>query len=136
MEKIKKILVVAVLALTLVGIFALHVALPDGTVSDAERRPLAQLPELTADGVFSGDYFEELEEYLLDLNSSSSIGSVAARISSCPLFSYSVSYIGRVCGSQKLANAVIFMLTPPHLPPVQRRYPDDWNQSVHSPTSG
>ena len=66
MEKIKKILVVAVLALTLVGIFALHVALPDGTVSDAERRPLAQLPELTADGVFSGDYFEELEEYLLD----------------------------------------------------------------------
>ena len=67
MEKIKKILVVAVLALTLVGIFALHVALPDGTVSDAERRPLAQLPELTADGVFSGDYFEELEEYLLPL---------------------------------------------------------------------
>ena len=66
MEKIKKILVVAVLALTLVGIFALHVALPDGDVSDAERRPLAQLPPLTAEGVFSGDYFEDLETYLLD----------------------------------------------------------------------
>ena len=66
MEKIKKILVVAVLALTLVGIFALHVALPDGAVSDAERRPLAQLPELTVEGVFSGDYFDDLEEYLLD----------------------------------------------------------------------
>ena len=66
MEKIKKILVVAALALTLVGIFALHVALPDGDVSDAERRPLAQLPPLTAEGVFSGDYFEDLETYLLD----------------------------------------------------------------------
>ena len=66
MEKIKKILVVAVLALTLVGIFVLHVALPDGDVSDAERRPLAQLPPLTAEGVFSGDYFDDLETYLLD----------------------------------------------------------------------
>ena len=66
MEKIKKILVVAVLALTLVGIFAAHIVLPDGDVSDAERRPLAQLPPLTAEGVFSGDYFDELEEYLLD----------------------------------------------------------------------
>ncbi len=66
MEKMKKILVVAAMALTLVGIFALHVALPDGDVSDAERRPLAQLPELTVDGVFSGDYFDDLEEYLLD----------------------------------------------------------------------
>ena len=66
MEKIKKILVVAALALTLVGIFVLHIALPDGTVSEAERRPLEQLPELTAEGVFSGDYFKDLEDYLLD----------------------------------------------------------------------
>ena len=66
MEKYKKILVVAAMALTLVGVFVLHVALPDGDVSDAERRPLAQLPELTWDDVFSGDYFDDLEEYLLD----------------------------------------------------------------------
>lgn len=66
MEKMKKILVVAAMALTLVGVFALHVALPDGAVSEAERRPLEQLPELTAEGVFSGEYFEELEQYLLD----------------------------------------------------------------------
>ena len=66
MEKIKKILVVAALALTLVGIFSLHVALPDGDVSDAERRPLAQLPPLTAEDVFSGEYFDDLEQYLLD----------------------------------------------------------------------
>ena len=66
MEKIKKILVVAAMAHTLVGIFAAHIVLPDGDVSDAERRPLAQLPPLTAEGVFSGDYFDDLEEYLLD----------------------------------------------------------------------
>ena len=66
MEKIKKILVVAALALTLVGIFAAHVILPDNDASTAERRPLAQLPELTVKDVFSGDYFDELEEYLLD----------------------------------------------------------------------
>ena len=66
MEKIKKILVVATLSLTLVGIFAAHILLPDESSSTAERRPLAQLPELTMKDVFSGDYFEELEEYLLD----------------------------------------------------------------------
>lgn len=66
MEKLKKILVVAALALTLVGIFVLHLALPDTDVSESERRPLAQWPELTAEGVFSGDYFDDLETYLLD----------------------------------------------------------------------
>ena len=66
MEKIKKILVVAAMALTLLGIFAAHIVLPDGDVSEAERRPLAQLPQLTWEDVFSGDYFDDLEEYLLD----------------------------------------------------------------------
>ena len=40
--------------------------LPDGEMSLSERRPLEQLPELTAEGVFSGDYFQDLEQYLLD----------------------------------------------------------------------
>ena len=66
MEKVKKILVVAAMATTLVGIFLAHVILPDGQLSAAERRKLAQLPELTWDEVFSGDYFSDLEEYLLD----------------------------------------------------------------------
>ena len=66
MEKCKKILVAAVMAVTLVGIFALHIALPDGEFSSAERRKLAQLPELTAKAVFNGDYFDDLEAYLLD----------------------------------------------------------------------
>lgn len=66
MEKLKKYLVVAAMALTLVGIFAAHVILPDGQFSSAERRKLAQLPELTVKDVFSGDYFDDLETYLLD----------------------------------------------------------------------
>ncbi len=66
MEKLKKYLVVAAMALTLVGIFAAHVVLPDGEFSSAERRKLAQLPELTMKDVFSGDYFDDLETYLLD----------------------------------------------------------------------
>lgn len=66
MEKLKKYLVVAAMALTLVGIFAAHVILPDGEFSSAERRKLAQLPELTMKDVFSGDYFDDLETYLLD----------------------------------------------------------------------
>lgn len=66
MEKVKKILVVAAMATTLVGILLAHVILPDGQLSAAERRKLAQLPELTWDEVFSGDYFSDLEEYLLD----------------------------------------------------------------------
>ncbi len=66
MEKVKQILVAAVLALTLVGLFVAQVLLPDGALSASERRKLAQLPELTVEDVFSGDYFADLEEYLLD----------------------------------------------------------------------
>ena len=66
MEKVKRIAVVAVLALTLLGIFSTHLLLPDKDLSSSERRKLEQLPPLTAEGVFSGDYFSELEQYLLD----------------------------------------------------------------------
>lgn len=66
MEKVKKTAVVAVLALTLLGIFSAHLLLPDRDLSPSERRKLEQLPPLTAEGVFSGDYFSELEQYLLD----------------------------------------------------------------------
>lgn len=66
MEQVKKLLVVAVLALTLVGIAAAHVLTPDEALSSAERRKLAQKPALTLEDVFSGDYFADLEEYLLD----------------------------------------------------------------------
>ena len=66
MEKVKQILVVSVLALTLAGLFVAHILLPDQALSSSERRKLEQLPELTLEDVFSGDYFTDLEDYLLD----------------------------------------------------------------------
>ncbi len=53
---------VAVLVLVLI----INIALPDDDVSEAERRPLEQLPKLEAESVLEGDYFEELEDYALD----------------------------------------------------------------------
>lgn len=66
MEKVKQTLVAAVLALTLSGLFIAHLVLPDEELSSSERRKLEQLPELTWEDVFSGDYFADLETYLLD----------------------------------------------------------------------
>ncbi len=66
MEKMKKIAVAAVFVLTLFGIAAAHLLLPDAALSGPERRKLAQAPEITAKAVLSGDYFADLEKYLLD----------------------------------------------------------------------
>ena len=66
MKKVKQILVASVLALTLAGLFVAHLLLPDQALSSSERRKLEQLPKLTLEDVFSGDYFADLEDYLLD----------------------------------------------------------------------
>ncbi len=50
----------------LVAVLAANIILPDKDVSAAERRRLDQFPELTAQTVFEGDFFEELEDYGLD----------------------------------------------------------------------
>ena len=39
---------------------------PKQTVSEAERRPLADLPEITADTLLSGKFMEQFEDYTLD----------------------------------------------------------------------
>ena len=39
---------------------------PAGTTSDAERRPLAQFPEITGDSLLSGKFVTEFEDYTLD----------------------------------------------------------------------
>ena len=66
MEKRKQNAVIAVLGLLLAGLFLLQLLLPDAALSYSERRALAERPELTVEGVFSGDYFSDLETYLLD----------------------------------------------------------------------
>ena len=39
---------------------------PQKDISEAERRPLAQLPEITLEGIFSGKFMGEFEDYSLD----------------------------------------------------------------------
>lgn len=39
---------------------------PAEEISEAERRPLAQLPEITADGILSGNFMSGFEDYSLD----------------------------------------------------------------------
>ena len=40
--------------------------LPSEAVSEAERRPLAQMPEMTAESLLSGEFMEKFEDYSLD----------------------------------------------------------------------
>ena len=66
MDKVKKIIVSAVFILAIFAVAAGHILLPDGDLSQAERRHLAQVPKISAKAVFGGNYFSDWEEYLLD----------------------------------------------------------------------
>lgn len=49
------------------GLLALaQLLLPDGTTSDTERRPLAQMPELTVETLLDGSFMEDFDDYSLD----------------------------------------------------------------------
>ncbi len=66
MKKARYILIVAVFALLIFGLGAAQLILPDKAVSDAERRELKQLPEVSAKAVFNREFSDELESYFLD----------------------------------------------------------------------
>ncbi len=66
MEKIKKIAVVSIFSLFIFGFLILHLLLPDVDFSAAERKPLAQVPQLSGPEILSGDYFDHAETYLLE----------------------------------------------------------------------
>lgn len=66
MEKIKQRGTVLVFAVLLLGGMVLHLLLPDGDISRSERRRLAQRPDLTGEALLSGQYAQNLEDYLLD----------------------------------------------------------------------
>ena len=61
-NKICAILVMAVWAALALGAWFL----PPKAFSDAERRPLAQLPELSGDAVLNGSFMSDFEDYSLD----------------------------------------------------------------------
>ena len=66
MEKFKKIAVIAVFFLVIFGLALAHMIIPDKEISQAERRRLEKMPEITSQSVFNGKYFKDLEKYLLD----------------------------------------------------------------------
>lgn len=59
-------ILIAIFALFIGGIFVLNQVKPDEEFSELENRPLAQKPEFTVEDLVSGDYTEDLEEYVAD----------------------------------------------------------------------
>lgn len=66
MDKIKNRAIIAVFAVILFGLGIWHLASPDAAISWSERRKLTQAPEISVGALFSGEYMDELESYLLD----------------------------------------------------------------------
>lgn len=66
MEKAKNRGTVLVFVILLLGGMLLHLLLPDQEISRSERRRLAQAPEASGEALLSGQYAQDLEDYLLD----------------------------------------------------------------------
>lgn len=64
--KVKNIVTTVVFLLFIFGFFAVCVFRTPDEYSDSERRPLAQMPEISFDGVVSGDTISEFEDYTVD----------------------------------------------------------------------
>lgn len=65
-RKTKGIITIIVMAIVFYGYAILCYIKPADDISIAERRPLAQMPEMTGDNLLSGDYMKDFEEYALD----------------------------------------------------------------------
>lgn len=66
MSKAKYLITTAVFVIVLFGFGITQLILPDKELSYSERRRLEQTPEISAQTVFSGEYMDNLENYLLD----------------------------------------------------------------------
>lgn len=66
MKRIKNNLTIILFCIVIFTVCAAFIFVPDKDVSKAERRKLAQLPEISFEEVFSGGFSVSLEEYLLD----------------------------------------------------------------------
>lgn len=65
-EAIKNGAVLTLLLGFLFGFFLWGIFEPDAAISDSERRPLAQAPELSAKNLWDGGFMEQFEEYAMD----------------------------------------------------------------------
>lgn len=66
MSKIKNILTSGTFLATILGLAAACWLSPAAASSEAERRPLAQAPSVTADAVISGKFFTQFDDYVTD----------------------------------------------------------------------
>lgn len=66
MKKIKDILTISIFAVVILAFCVASFLIPDGEVSFAERRKLSQTNDFTTVSVFSNEFSEKLEGYLLD----------------------------------------------------------------------
>ena len=64
--KIKNIVINCSFGIFLVLFMIVNIFAKDKEISYEERRKLAQLPEFKIEKLLNGNYFEEMEEYLLD----------------------------------------------------------------------
>jgi len=64
--RLANIIIIICFAVTTWGFMLTNLFTPSQEFSFAERRKLAQPPELTADKLWSGEFFEDCEEYFLD----------------------------------------------------------------------
>ena len=64
--KIKNIVISCSFGIFLVLFMIVNIFAKDKEISYEERRKLAQLPEFKIEKLLNGNYFEEMEEYLLD----------------------------------------------------------------------
>lgn len=62
----KRTIGIIIVALLWMGLAIASWAMPQKDVSDSERRPLAQFPELSIDTILSGKFVEQFEDYTLD----------------------------------------------------------------------
>lgn len=65
-SRIKNAITLLFLLLFIFGFTAANILLPDKDISKTERRPLAQLPKITASNLASGKFMSDFEKYTLD----------------------------------------------------------------------
>lgn len=65
-SKHRNIIIIVIFAVVIGGLFLINGIMPDKEVSDAERRPLEQLPAITWEGIEKGSFMTKFEDYALD----------------------------------------------------------------------
>jgi len=65
-DRVKNIVLTILFPLIIFGFVILHFVMPDGAVSQSERRPLEQFPELSTESISKGEFMTGFEDYLLD----------------------------------------------------------------------